>query len=235
MLLYAEPGEGVMPAPVLGNAVDGLAVGMLGSRGFMEEIAARRMPLVAVNTHEAVPWDSVRFDDVLEGARATRHLIALGHRRIAFVGSYDPVVTAYHRLRWEGYAGAMEEAGLAPVSGGGEAQAVDARVAEILAEGSVTGLVCFNDSIALRAMRGLRARGLKTPRDVSTVSFDDVGYVEEMMPALTTVRLPFEEMGRRAAGLILERLEQPDLPARDVMLAGELIARESSGPPKGSM
>jgi len=236
MLFHAEPAEGVMPAPVLRNAVDALAVGLMGSRAFIEEIMKRGMPLIAVNPREDVPCDSVRFDELDAAQQATRHLIDLGHKRIAYVGSYSTNVVHLNRRRWSGYAQTMKEGQLAVMPGGEAIQDIDERLDGLFcgAGAPPTGLVCFDDEDALLVIRGLHARGLAVPRDTSVVSFDDMDHMGSIIPALTTVGLPFVEMGRRAAGLILERIEKPDLPPQHIMLPGELITRESSTLPRNA-
>lgn len=233
MLFHAEPREGVMPAPVLQNAVDGLAVGLMGSSAFVEEIMARGMPVVVVNPMADCACDSVRFDDVGAAKLAACHLIETGHRRVAFVPSYSPNVAGANRLRWQGYAEAMAGAGLPVAEGGEQIQDVGERLAELFRDDGPTALVCFSDETALRAIRELRARGLAVPDDVCTVSIDDMDLMWTVVPSLTTVRLPFVEMGRRAAELILQRIGVPQALVREEVLQGELIVRDSSKPSKG--
>jgi len=75
------------------------------------------------------------------------------------------------------------------------------------------------------------ARGIDCPADVSVVGFNDMPFSERFNPPLTTVRIPHYEIGSSAAELLLERLQQPDAPARHLVLAPRLVVRDSSGAP----
>jgi len=98
-----------------------------------------------------------------------------------------------------------------------------------------TALVCMNTMLALMAVHELHARGMRVPDDVSVMGFDDPGYARLIRPALTVVDVPFVQIGARAAGMVLERLDAPDAPARHLTLEERLIVRDSTAPPSGAM
>jgi LacI family transcriptional regulator len=96
-----------------------------------------------------------------------------------------------------------------------------------------TAIFCFNDIAAVGAIRALKDAGLAVPGDVSVVGFDDIQSAAYSTPSLTTVRQPLLEMGKRGAQILLERIannktEQPS----EIVMAPELVIRESTGPAK---
>ncbi|MXP65913.1 LacI family DNA-binding transcriptional regulator [Roseomonas sp. M0104] len=159
---------------------------------------------------------------------ATEHLLALGHRRIAFLGGLTR--NSVSRERWDGYFRAMTKAGLAPEqlccrTDIGEA----AGVAEALPADGPTALVCFNDSVAFGATLGLLRSGRMPGRDVAVIGFDDIREAAAWFPALTTVRVSPREIGRAAARVLLERIADPAAAPRREILAPTLVVRESCG------
>ena len=164
---------------------------------------------------------------------ATSHLLELGHRHIAFIGARRGFSTSESRL--EGYRHAIADSGVAlpgkwvrPCEHSPESGEVATR--RLLDEvAGITALVCATDTIAIGAYRELRRRGIGVPQEISVVGFDDMMLVGELSPPLTTVRVPFEELGRRAAAMGLGL----DDPSRAVILSTELVIRGSTGPPSG--
>ena len=157
-----------------------------------------------------VPVDSVSVDDVAAAEMGTDHLIARGYRRIAI--RTGPLHLANEMRRVEGYRRSLARAGLAAVEEGADA------------------LLCTNGPAALAALRALRDRGLKTPRDIGFVTFDELTVEDLFQPAITTVVQPAYEIGRRAAGILLDRIEgvAPAEGAITVRLPAVLKIRESS-------
>jgi LacI family transcriptional regulator len=177
--------------------------------------------------------DVVRSDDEGGMARATRHLIARGHRRIGFINA--PLDEGPARRRLAGFQVAMTEAGL-PVHeelvvarsftrvGGAEGltQLLDSGVPP-------TAVLCANDLIAIGALDVARARGLRVPEDIAIVGFDDIDAASLVYPALTTVVNPAFEVGAACARLLLERMsEQYTGPGRHVIIETELVLRASA-------
>jgi len=232
LVFQTEPSVKALPPMLLRRAVDGMVLAVQGPSAFLDELLQTKMPVVAANPMTACACDCVRPNDE-EGARAAaRHLLELGHRRIAYVGTYYEAAAHINQLRWNTFAEVMSEVGL-PVNPGGQ------RIGEtpdlmnaLMQRMTPTAILCFSDAIALLVMDDLRARGLRIPADVSVMGFDDMGYSPHTSPSLSTMRLPFREIGTAAGRLMLERLKNADRPPREILLPEELMARESTAPPR---
>jgi LacI family transcriptional regulator len=169
--------------------------------------------------------------------QAMRHLLTLGHRRIAAITGPRGWVATEDRRR--GYHAALAAAGILPdpeleaeadfeIEGGVEAAAslLDLRRPP-------TAIFAFNDNLAIGALRAARARGLRVPEDLSVVGFDDVEHATIVTPSLTTVRQPLAEMGRTAVSLLMRLLERQRFETLHVELGTRLVVRESTAPPRG--
>jgi LacI family transcriptional regulator len=206
-------------------------------RHFLDETEAAAAPIVLVNRRlEDGSLPAVTVDD-REGARlAVEHVVALGHRRIAHLGGPQALSTGHQRRL--GFREAMEGAGVELDEGAirfAEAftEREGARVCRELLDAvpGVTAIVAGNDLLALGCYDVLAERGLRCPRDISIVGFNDMPFADRFDPPLTTVRIPHREIGAAAAELLLERLADDSAPARHVMLAPTLVARRSTAPP----
>ena len=189
------------------------------------------MPLVLLDAHHRrVP--RVQVDDVEGGGAATRHLIELGHRRLAFVD--DTPWSESSRLRRFGFRRAIAAAGLAiPLAyefGHDTGEDVAERVRSLFSQASPpTALVCSSDQAAMAAVGTLRRLGLRIPSDVSVIGYDDIEGAAWF--GLTTIRQPLIESGRQAAELLLGAIEGRRTRRLAVELPIELIVRETTGPP----
>lgn len=94
-----------------------------------------------------------------------------------------------------------------------------------------TAVFCYNDMTAIGALKTIRSRGLRVPSDISIVGFDDLALTLYMEPPLTTVRQPKQEMGRMAMQVLFKLMTGADAD-QNVRVSGELIVRESTGPPR---
>jgi LacI family transcriptional regulator len=184
---------------------------------------------------ESTHWDLLALDNQNGARLATEHLIARGHRRIAFFGGHAE--SSPCRQRRAGYVDAMQRAGLdAPSHWQIEstpnrldaAQACDALFASTPAP---TAAVCYNDAVALGLMLGLNQRGLKPGRDFALTGFDDIAEAALGTPSLTTLSTTPRERGGQAAEMILQRLRDPQAPAAHAIAPVTLIVRDSSCPP----
>jgi DNA-binding LacI/PurR family transcriptional regulator len=208
-----------------------------GSRE-LHRLAAARIPLVAIDP-PAEPGDAVRSvgtTNWLGGMTATRHLIELGHRRIAIIGGPPGLWSS--RARLDGYRAALQDAGLGldddlirwdsfSVSGG------RAQAAGLLSlPHPPTAVVAGNDGQAFGVLQALGERGLRAPDDLSVVGFDDVPVASWATPALTTIRQPLAAMA--ATALRMLRLDPASAAGepRHIELATMLVVRESTGPPR---
>ncbi|QUH03904.1 LacI family DNA-binding transcriptional regulator [Saccharopolyspora erythraea] len=169
------------------------------------------------------------------GAQAlTRHVLAMGHRRIAYVAG--PPGHGTTRSRLDGHRGALANAGLGdgatPVVHGdfSRASGFDAALELMRVASGSTAVVVANDLMALGVIAALRQHGVAVPEDVSVAGFDDLPAAVDAVPALTTVRLPLRE-GARRAGRIAAGAEPLTAPGRILWMPAELLARESVAPP----
>lgn len=233
-VFHTEPSAKVTPPSLLRRLVDGMVLAIQWTPVFLDELLHNDIPVVLADPSGEFECDTVRPDD-LAGARAVvRHLLALGHRRIAYVGSYHEPQAYVNRKRWTGFSEAMSEAGLPVNPGGQRIGKTKELLARVFEWDTPTALVCFSDSVALEALPELRARGLNVPHDISVTGVDDLSYAQFVSPPLTTMRLPYIEMGETAARLVLERIETPTLAPRRVVLPEELIVRASTAPPRAA-
>ncbi|GAA1963014.1 LacI family DNA-binding transcriptional regulator [Microbacterium deminutum] len=182
------------------------------------------------------PTDSttvVAIDDDYAARRATEHLVALGHRRIAFIGGQpDRHWAQVDRRRLEGYRTAMSDAGLADFTThipsdvtlpGGYASAVD-----VLADtrSRPTAIVATCDEVAIGAIIAARRLGVQVPSDLSVIGIDDHEFAD--MFSLTTLQQIPREQGRVAVELLLAHLTDPDRPKSVVRMKAKLVVRNST-------
>jgi LacI family transcriptional regulator len=180
--------------------------------------------------------DVVRCDAKGGAYQLVRHLLHLGHRRIAVLSGSREVSTAADRVA--GYCRAMEEACVEVkpewLRFGRFTQASGYEMAQKLlcSELHPTAMLGVNNFIALGALRALKEAGMRVPEDMSLVAFDDFASEFVAQPFLTVADQPAYEMGRRATELLLARLsgDGPDL-YQEIVLPTRVIVRRSSAPP----
>ncbi len=172
-------------------------------------------------------------DNRLGARRATAHLAALGHRRIAFLGGMPGM--SVREERFAGYRDALMEAGLAP-DPALEVEALPNRpggraaLAQVLAlPDPATACMCFNDVVAIGAMHALTERGLLAGRDVAVVGFDDIAEARQMAPPLTSVAVDGVGLGERAAAVLLRQIAAGGGAPETVIGPAELVVRASCG------
>lgn len=177
---------------------------------------------------------SLNFDNHTGGMIATRHLIELGHRRIAFISGEADHPDSIERLR--GYRDALASAGIAfderlVVPGTYQEASGVAAVSRLLdSKVKFTAIFSANDQMAYGAALGLHRRSVRVPEDVSLVGFDDLAMSTYTMPPLTSVRQPAYDIGRLSAEAMLELLagSRPTVTVPPPLL----VERESSAPPQ---
>lgn len=188
------------------------------------------VPFVLIDVALGVQAPSVVIDQRYGGVLATRHLLELGHRRIAVI--CGPRTWSAATLRNEGTLGVLRDAGLEPVmsvEGDWSARSGYAGACELLdADARFSALVVANDQMALGAMRALRERGVRVPEDVSVVGFDDLPEAAYFEPPLTTVHQDFVSLGRQSAAYLGDLLDDPTTPSMQRVITPELIARRST-------
>ncbi|HYH33226.1 MAG TPA: LacI family DNA-binding transcriptional regulator [Pseudonocardia sp.] len=198
---------------------------------------AARMPVVLVGENTAgAGLDAVAIDNVAAARDVTVHLVALGRRRIAFVGHRPGGPAQPGGQRIDGYSTALRDAGIAPDPGllvevGGFALPHGAAaVAQLLeAATGVDALVCANDLLALGALHALRRAGRRVPEDVAVTGWDDIPHAAYASPTLTTVRPHLPALASAAVDRLVTRIEQPGAQPGSVVVPYEIVVRESSG------
>jgi LacI family transcriptional regulator len=193
--------------------------------------------LVLVNRRQPdMPVSSATADDRLGMRLSVEHLVALGHTRIAHLAG--PLDYSTGLDRHVGFHETMRAAGLEPDPGlvlVAEAftESEGARLCgELFAEGRrFTAIAAANDLLALGCYDVFAERGVRCPEDVSVIGFNDMPFAARFQPPLTTIRIPHYEIGKAAAQLMLERLQDGGSAARAVMLKPSLVVRGSTAAP----
>lgn len=186
-------------------------------------------PLVLVDRCEPdTVADAVVIDNVEAARTLTTHVIASGHRRILFLHGAS---SATGKQRLAGYAAAMTAHGLTPEAVGVPPVADRSReVAQVLlARPSLPDAVLASSGLILLGLtQALREANRRVPGEVAIAGFDDLPWTRLVDPGLTVIAQPTYDIGRTAAELLLQRIADPDKPARRVVLRGELVVRGSS-------
>ncbi len=172
--------------------------------------------------------DLVGIDNRQAGFIITNHLINSGCRRVDFLARPGSAPTVM--LRIAGYREALFENGVLPEPGWiHSVDPTDERLVKSIAENGATAIICANDLTAANLMRTLDNLGYAVPQKIKVAGFDDVHYAELLHPSLTTIHQPCEEIGTIAMQVMLERIENPKLPPRDILAHSNLIVRQSCG------
>jgi LacI family transcriptional regulator len=213
---------GLVLSPAIGTSVAELRALIAG------------MPVVQVMRRLPGLEASLVLPENKEGARkATAHLVALGHSRIAFVGGLASMVVRDERL--SGYRLALEEAGIAideslviesQINYSG-ASAVAPRL--LSTPKPATAALCFNDVVAIGVIRAFAATGMIVGKDFGVIGFDDIDEAKHTYPALTSVAVNGRNLGARAAQLLMRHLVSGNFKPEVVMCPTTLVIRASCG------
>jgi LacI family transcriptional regulator len=202
----------------------------------LENLVAKDARVVLVTSRTPRRQGSVILDDVAGAKLATEHLIALGHTRIGLVGGTPTSDIA--RRREQGYAQALHDAGLRRKEnlirriGHSQDMAPLAMESLLSTDRPPTGVVVTNVNGAIAALTALRRLGKRVPEDISVVAYHDVWVAEHTWPPLTTVKMPYYEVGVQAVRSLIAQLAGS--PGQDIVVsepAPQLILRSSTGPP----
>jgi LacI family transcriptional regulator len=204
----------------------------------LHELWHADIPLVLVDRAGDGPSTlSVSVDDRVGGALAADHLLALGHRRIAFAG--DPGAALPVQARFAGFtervagSGTGAEVEVLPVPLTIDAGlALGRELAARPAAGRPTAVATAVDLIAIGVLHSLLSAGVGVPDEVSLVGYDDIPFTAQLSVPLTSVARPHQEMGRTAAELLLRTVEGHQPTERHPVLAPALVVRGSTAPPR---
>lgn len=223
------------------RGVDGLILAS-AQRHAPEIIKAARegIPIVTVNRAVDDPAISSVINDEGHGIHlAVEHVVALGHRRIAYIAGPESISTGQQRS--EAYFEVARERDLEDwealmVTSNGFNEEEGKRCADELFERGLpfTAIVCANDRLAIGALESIEAHGLSCPDDISITGYNDMPFVDRLKPALTTVRIQTYEAGQKAAEIYLDQIAKPVAArkAEHVVLPVALIVRASTAPAK---
>jgi DNA-binding LacI/PurR family transcriptional regulator len=215
--------------------VDGLILINYGSHELIEGIHQLQIPLVLVEPRipAIFPIDTVVSDDFYGGKLAVKHLLALGHRTIACIGTSEAYVT---QLRFDGYRIALNDAEIVYrpelfVHVRSDLTVDEGRWAmQQLVERGVkfSAVFCMNDNVALGAIRVLNTAGLRVPEDISIVGFDNHEGAALSHPPLTTIEGTPEQKGMVAIQRLIDRVTRPNSIVMQSVLPVHLVTRAST-------
>lgn len=218
---------------LLDAGVDGLLIAIPASYDGELERIARGWPTVIVDQLGTGRSEAVVIDQIAAGRMATEHLLSLGHRDVVHVSGPE----SWHEAmgRGHGWRSALAEAGrpTPPLVFGDWSPASGYRAGEQIAEmPEVSAVFAASDEMALGMLHALHDRGRRVPEDISVVGMDDIPLAAHGCPPLTTVRQPFEQLGRRSVDHLVGRLLHPETPPSAEVLMPELMVRSSTAPPR---
>lgn len=223
------------------GAVGGVILAGTNYPNLLQAVRERRIPFIVFANNlvqkgrPKYPLEGVFYDDGSPSYEITQRLIAMGHKRIAFVGDLTQPWwlrrrTAFrqalkeHHLRSIEYSEPLTNA----VEYGEEA------VARLMAGSrKPTAIFAGNDLIAFGVWRQCRKLGISIPGDVSLIGFDDMAEATLMDPTLTTVHVPVEEVGQECVHMIVEKMRKPDVVLPERLIGTHVVSRESWGPAPG--
>lgn len=223
-----HPADEIELAALMAKEVDGLLiVSPRGPRHQLDEIR-RIVPTVFVNRH--VPQAPAVLIDTVEGMqRAVQLLHALGHRRVAYLAG--PRASWANRQRREAVEGECKRLGLDLAQYGPFEPNLQSGIgaADLVAGSAVTGVIAYDDMIALGVLTRLAERGLQPGRDISVIGVDDSPMAALTHPTLTTVRVPGAQAGTAAVDLLCDVVARP-ASTQVIRLDTALVVRGSTGP-----
>lgn len=221
---------------LLSQQVDGMIIApVTRARPSMPGVENRRFGAVVLDQDgRDSKFAQVSVDDVRGGELAAGHLLACGHKNVAFING--PKRVSWCNARSVGVQAAVADAAM--LSGQAPATVLEVEVPDLTVEegeravreliesgAPFSAVICANDMLALGALTALKAHGLNVPGDVAIVGYDDVDFARALEPALTTIRQPSFEIGEAAARLLLDG-EQTS--AETVRFTPELVIRDST-------
>jgi LacI family transcriptional regulator len=222
---------------VLSNRqVDGIIFVAAGDQAdSLDFLLHRNMPVVMIDRNLSdVEVDAVLTDNQLGGYLATRHLLELGHTRIACIAGPSSITPSAERII--GYRKALEEAGISyeetlVLRGDYHAQSgMDITKSILSLHPRPTAIFALNDLMALGALRAAAEAGCSVPEDLAVVGYDDLEIAHFTNPPLTTIAQPKKAIGVQAINLLVGRMSQKNRPPSRIILPPELIVRRSTQP-----
>jgi DNA-binding LacI/PurR family transcriptional regulator len=202
----------------------------------LSELQHMELPVVLVNrAQNHASFDQINWDNAGGVAAAVKHLVRLGHRRIAHLRG--PAIRRSSTERLQGYCSALQECGL-PYSEDYVRSGDFTETPELWRQSTLelldleprpTAIIAADDIVAATVMKTVHQTGLAVPQDIAVVGIDDQPFCSYLNPALTTVRLPVAEAGKRAVEMLLDQIAGKRIEKEHLELPCPLIVRESCG------
>lgn len=224
-----------LPRFVLERSVDGVIIAGKVPTALVDSIKEKELPIVFV---DYIPQDgdfsTVMIDNVKGGMVATKHLLDLGHKNIAFVAGDIEHPSINDRLH--GYKTALEKAGIninpeyiiTDENYPARANGYSAAKKLFTNKNDITAVFACNDAMATGVIQYLQGKNIRVPEDISLIGFDDVEVDVLMNPSLTTVRVPKIEIGAEAVRLMVDILKNKNNSTKKIIVPTELIIRSST-------
>jgi LacI family transcriptional regulator len=227
---------------LLGRRVDALlviAAARLGDAPLLRRLKREGVAVVlAVQNVPGVRFPVCRYDEFAGGRLAAEHLLGLGHRRVAQLRGPEDIYSCAQRAA--GFSRAVARAGgkeifvkaTAPIGSEDDGRRLMYQLLQSR-HALPTAIFVHHDFMALGALAVAREHGINCPGDLSIVGYNDLPHVDQVVPPLTSIRLPREELGGIAAEMMLQALTNPDQPVPALRkLQPTLVVRESTAPPR---
>lgn len=227
----------VNPKSILGLVCVGLIPNFL-----LLEIKKSGIHFVLVDHEdEMVPSDTIFANNTEAARKLTNFLIAQGHHVVQFIGSMDYSTSFYDR--WMGFKFAIGKITDMTINDpeinefimdramdlNDQIHCIDVIIRRMVQTHTLpTAFVCANDTMAIHTISVLKKNSIRVPQDVSVTGFDDIDEASQVCPALTTVHLHKEYMGRRAVDLLFRRIENPNAPLERWIIRGDVCLRDST-------
>jgi LacI family transcriptional regulator len=231
--ITVEEGNVVLPNVIKAYDVDGIILYGDVDKVVLNGLKKFDIPYIVVDNHLADPDTlSISADYEKAAYTATRHLISLGHKDIAYLGNSS--LPNFNLQTFSGFKRALEECRIIlpiswiQMSASSEDSAYDCMEAILAYDQFPSAVFCSADIYAIGAMRSIKSHGLKIPSDISIVAIDDIILSRYVDPPLTTVRIDKVEMGKMAMGMLVKKMEKKYAESRTVK-SDQLIIRGSTG------
>ncbi len=201
------------------------------NRRILEDFQKTGIPVVLLD-REIGPYphrshcDLVGVDNRRIGYVVTQHLFRQGCERVVFFGWPNSAATVDYRMA--GYCDAVRHAGRPEIIVIGDAESRES-IADLLIRHKPDGFVCANDRTAGQIMVRLNELGVEIPGKIKITGVDDTKYANILHVPLTTIRQPCHDIGAAAVWAMIERIQHPTMPAREILLDCQLIVRRSCG------
>jgi len=220
------------------KSIDGMIIGTgMDNKEILNPLMEKQIPIAMIARElPEQPVHTVVVDDYIGGRLAAKHLLQLGHRKLAVLAEQAKVRSSRERVR--GFRESLAADGVElpeqrvlhcdfVVEDGKR------RTLELLKQADrPTALFCCNDLLAIGALQAVKELGLRVPQDLSVIGFDNTILASVTDPPLTTVAQPMEEMGRMAVDLLIQELKKElTQPKQRTVLRPELIIRQSTSAP----